>query len=450
MKWNDLSPLSHPALRIAIIYLVLSVLWIYFSDRLLMSLLDDPARLTFWQTQKGWLFVIGSALLIFELVRRAFQKVYSSQLSLQDSERRYRELFESNPHPMWVYDLDTLKFLAVNEAAVEHYGYSRDEFLTMTIKEIRPPEDLHALMCHISHGANGLDQAGIWRHCKKDRQVIDVEITSHTLDFNGHRAELVLAHDVTEQRRAEEKIRQLNASLEQRVRERTAQLEAANRDLEAFSYLVSHDLKAPLRGIDGYSKLLEENYQSRFDEDGQKILGNIRRAAAMMQVLIEDLLTYSNMDRRAMRHVPLDMATWINEAALEYARELEARGGHLNNRINHQVVHADPIGLGVAVRNLLDNAIKFSRDVPQPIVEIGAHNEMDKVILWVKDNGIGFDMRFHDRIFDIFQRLHRAEAFQGTGIGLALVRKVMQRMGGRVWAESSPGKGAIFYLELPE
>lgn len=450
MKCNARSPLLFPALRIAAIYLFFSVLWIYFSDRLLMSLLDDPARLTFWQTQKGWLFVIGSALLIFELVRRALQNVYSAQTRLQESERRYRELFESNPHPMWVYDLDSLAFLAVNDAAVVHYGYSRAEFLGMTIKDIRPAEEITALLSNVLQVQGGLDLAGVWTHRKKDGQLIAVDIRSHAMRFNGHRAELVLAHDVTEQRRADEKIRQLNESLEQRVRERTAQLEAANRELEAFSYLVSHDLKAPLRGIDGYSRLLEENYQNRLDEDGLQVLGNIRRATAMMQILIEDLLTYSNVNRHAMRHVPIDLSSWINEATLEYLRELQALGGNLCNRIHNQVVHADPVGLGVAVRNLLDNAIKFSRDVPQPLVEVGAHNEKDKVILWVRDNGIGFDMRFHDRIFDIFQRLHRTEDFQGTGIGLALVRKVMQRMGGRVWAESSPGKGATFYLELPE
>lgn len=450
MKWNSHSPLLFPALRIAVIYLILSVLWIYFSDRFLMSLLDDPARLTFWQTQKGWLFVIGSALLIFELVRRALQNVYSAQTRLQESERRYRELFESNPHPMCVYALDSLAFLAVNDAMIKHYGYSREEWLAMTVKDIHPTDEIPALLSNVRQVQEGLDLAGVWTHRKKDGQLIEVDIRSHTVRFNGHSAELVLAHDVTEQRRAEEKIRLLNESLEQRVRERTVQLEAANRELEAFAYLVSHDLKAPLRGIDGYSKLLEDNYQNLLDEDGLQVLGNIRRATAMMQVLIEDLLTYSNVNRHAMRHVPIDLSSWINEAALEYARDLEVRGGDLRNRVSSLVVHADPVGLGVAVRNLLDNAIKFSRDVSQPLVEVGAHNQGDKVILWVSDNGIGFDMRYHDRIFDIFQRLHRTEDFQGTGIGLALVRKVMQRMGGRVWAESSPGKGATFYLELPE
>ncbi|WP_305044590.1 sensor histidine kinase [Geoalkalibacter sp.] len=450
MTWHDLSPSLRSALSIAMIYLALSVLWIYFSDRLLMGFLDDPARLTLWQTTKGWLFVLLSALGIFELVRRALHSADHAQARLRDSERRYRELFECNPHPLWVYDLDSLAFLAVNDAAVTHYGYSRDEFLAMTIKDIRPDVDIPDLLRNVHQVQKGLDLAGIWRHRKKDGQVIDVEINSHTLEFNGRRAELVLAHDVTQRRRAEEEIRNLNENLERRVRERTAQLEAANRELEAFSYLVSHDLKAPLRGIDGYGKLLEKHYQHLLDEDGLRILANIRRATAMMQDLIEDLLTYSNMDRHAMRQVQLDLSSWIQEVTLEHARELETRGGQLRHQIPNLVVHADPVGLGVAVRNLLDNALKFSREVPRPMVEIGARAEKDKVILWVRDQGIGFDMRFHDRIFEIFQRLRPDADDQGTGIGLALVRKVMHRMGGRVWAESSPGQGATFYLELPQ
>ncbi|WP_305042920.1 sensor histidine kinase [Geoalkalibacter sp.] len=447
MKWNEISPAVHSALRVALNYLILSFLWIYFSDRLLVILVDDPVHLTFWQTKKGWLFVVGSSLLIFELVRRALLRVYHAQSSLQDSERRYRELFECNPHPMFVYDQNSRTFLAVNDAAVAHYGYARDEFLAMTINDLHFGEDLPT---PIRQAPWDQGLAGTWKHRKKDGSLIDVDISSHRLEFNGHPAELVLAHDVTERLRAETQIRQWNETLERRVRERTAQLEAANRELEAFSYSVSHDLKAPLRGVEGYIHLLSEGYQNQLDEEGRQLLSNVRRGAAMMHALIDDLLTYSSLDRRAMRRVPLDLAPWLNEAASEFAREVEAKGGALRIHVQSLVVQVDPVALGVAVRNLLDNAFKFSRNALPPIIEVDARREAGRVILWVKDNGVGFDQRFHDRIFEIFQRLHRSEDCQGTGIGLALVKKVTRRMGGRVWAQSAPGTGATFYLELPE
>jgi len=241
----------------------------------------------------------------------------------------------------------------------------------------------------------------------------------------------------------------LLSDLEQRVGERTAQLEAVNRELESFSYSVSHDLKAPLRGIDGYSRLLEEDYRDRLDPEALCFIGNIRQGAAQMHQLIEDLLNYSRMERRSLQSVSLDLPTLVRTVVAERAAEVEQSGTLLRVDIPPLSVRVDREGLAMVLRNLLENALKFSRGATPPSIEIDARPEGDRALLRVRDNGIGFDMRFHDRIFDIFQRLQRSEEYPGTGVGLALVRKAMQRMGGRVWAESSPGKGAIFYLEIP-
>jgi PAS domain S-box-containing protein len=248
--------------------------------------------------------------------------------------------------------------------------------------------------------------------------------------------------------RAVENVHLLN-ELEDRVRQRTAQLEAVNRELETFSYSVSHDLKAPLRGIDGYSKLLNEDYGDRLDAEGRRFLQNIRLGAAQMHELIEDLLDYSRMERRSLQSARLDLSALVQAVLAERLPETAPAEVLVRLQAPDLSVLADRDGLAIVLRNLLENALKFSQKAQPPSIEIGARTEGDKAILWVRDNGIGFDMKFHDRIFDIFQRLERAEDYPGTGIGLALVRKAMQRMGGRVWAESAPGAGATFFLELP-
>lgn len=246
-----------------------------------------------------------------------------------------------------------------------------------------------------------------------------------------------------------EKDRQLACELEKRVAERTAQLDAANKELESFSYSVSHDLKAPLRGIDGYSRLLEEEYHHSLTAEGRQFLANIRRGVAQMHQLIEDLLAYSRMERRALHNVPVDLPALVRAVVAAAEAELAESGATLRLEVPALDLYTDHDGLAMALRNLLDNARKFSRGSQPPTIEIGARAENGKILLWVRDNGIGFDQKFHERIFDIFSRLERAEDFPGTGVGLALVRKAVQRMGGRVWAESAPGRGAVFYLELP-
>lgn len=260
---------------------------------------------------------------------------------------------------------------------------------------------------------------------------------------------MVVATSITAQKRVQDEMHRLNVELEERVALRTAALENKARELEAFAYSVSHDLKAPLRGLDGYSHLLLENYADKLDQEGAYFLDSIRRATAQMGQLIDDLLQYSRLERRAFEISSVNLQTIVARVLDEYAREINQRGVVLSVNLLCERVLADEEGLIQAVRNLLDNALKFTQKVANPQIEIGAQIQGNVCLLWVKDNGIGFDMRYHDRIFEIFQRLHLAEEYPGTGIGLALVRKVMQNIGGRVWAESTPGKGAQFFLELP-
>ena len=237
--------------------------------------------------------------------------------------------------------------------------------------------------------------------------------------------------------------------LEERVAQRTAALEATNQQLETFAYSVSHDLKAPLRGIDGYSRLLLQDHADQLDAEGQQFLRTIRRAADQMRQLIEDLLTYSRLERRSLITGRVDPQSLIEALVAERAQEIEARGLRVTVDVPCQAVRADAEGLTQVLRNLLSNAFKFTREVPEPEIAVGGREAEGSCLLWVRDNGIGFDMRYHERIFEIFQRLHREEDYPGTGVGLAIVRKAMERMGGRVWAESAVGEGATFYVEIP-
>ncbi|MGH9849987.1 MAG: ABC transporter substrate binding protein [Blastocatellia bacterium] len=249
-------------------------------------------------------------------------------------------------------------------------------------------------------------------------------------------------------KRAKEELDQLNAELEQRVDDRTAELGAKTKELETFSYSVAHDLKAPLRGIDGYSRLLLEEHLERLDEEGRAFLHTIRDSTERMNQLIDDLLAYSRIERRALSVESIELRPFVETLVEERRPEMEERRINLTVKVNGGIVAADSEGLAQALRNYLDNAIKFTGDVPEPRIEVGAE-ETEKICrLWVRDNGAGFDMKYHDRIFEIFQRLHRLEEYPGTGVGLAIVRKAMERMGGRAWAESGVGQGATFYLEI--
>ncbi|MDP2016392.1 PAS domain-containing protein [Hydrogenophaga sp.] len=255
--------------------------------------------------------------------------------------------------------------------------------------------------------------------------------------------------DITQLKLAQTNLEQTNAELEQRVTERTAQLRRLNEELEAFSYTVSHDLKAPLRGIDGYSQLLQEEHGSHLGEEGRQFLVRIRRGVQQMGDLISGLLDYSRMERRTMEHQRVDVPALVAQVIEGFSADIDSTRVQLSLSLEPMVLQLDREGMAVVMRNLVGNAVKFSRAKDQPEVEIGARTEGGSRILWVRDNGVGFDMKYHDRIFGIFQRLQRAEDYQGTGLGLALVAKAVQRMGGRVWAESRPGHGATFFLEFP-
>jgi PAS domain S-box-containing protein len=367
---------------------------------------------------------------------------------LRASEERYRTLFESNPSPMWVYDRETLAFLAVNAAAVRHYGYSQDEFLAMSIKDIRPVEDLPELMNNLRQRTDGLDEVTQWRHRRKDGALIDVEITSHDLRWLGRPGSLVLINDVTARKRAEDQVLQVNAELEERVRRRTVELETVNKELESFSYSVSHDLRAPLRHIEGYVELVVRHAGQTLNEKSRAHLQTVSESVTEMGQLIDDLLDFSRMGKVEMRQTTIELDPIVGETIADLDREIRGRNV-VWKRGPLPRVHADGALMKQVFVNLISNAVKYTRPRDPAEIEIGcAHEKNGEAVLFVHDNGVGFDMKYADKLFGVFQRLHHADEFEGTGVGLATVQRIISRHGGRIWAEAALNGGATFFFTL--
>jgi PAS domain S-box-containing protein len=508
-------------------------------------------------------FLVLFSLTVYSIFREV-EKRRRSEEHLRRAEVQYRLLFDSNPIPVWVYELETLRILDINATAIARYGFSREEFLSMKITDMRPQVDVSELLNNIKESNEPIQASGPWRHRKKSGEVIDVQIRSYPLLFAGKNARLVVATDVTEQKRAEdalkeseERFRLIVANIkdyaivvldpqglviswnggaqrikgyqadeilgkhfsafylpeeiaigkparelqfakaegrfeedgvrlrkdgsrfwanvvvtplqddsgrlrgfvkitrnitekrkaEQEIVRRSLELEAANKELEAFSYSVSHDLRAPLRGIDGFSQALQEDYEQQLDPTARDYLSRICAAAKRMGELIDDLLNLSSVTRAEMHRERVD----LSRLAAGVADNLQAQDPARRVAINiapGMAAEGDSRLLHVVLQNLIGNAWKFTSKQQQAEIEFGKQSLNGDNTFFVRDNGAGFEQSYAARLFGAFQRLHAATEFPGTGIGLATVQRIIHRHGGTVWAEGIVNRGATVFFTL--
>ncbi|MEO5888828.1 MAG: PAS domain S-box protein [Ferruginibacter sp.] len=496
------------------------------------------------------------------------QRILDRTEALLISEKKYRDLFEKNPMPIWVLRLPSLNFIAVNEAAIISYGYSRDEFLTMTAPDIQLQEDTEHLL-DLNPQQNPVRLNTItWKHRKKDGVAIYSEVDEHEIFFEGGPALMVLSNiitdrikaqeelkktvkeisdykyaldessivavtnqqgiisyanpnfckiskytkeeligqdhriinsgyhskeyirniwltiangkiwrgelknkakdgtaywvdttivpflddhnkpyqyvairaDITQRKHAEDEIKHLNEELEMRVKERTE-------ELESFSYSISHDLREPLRAVDGYASILEEDYGGVLNDEGKRILGEVQDNAKRMGILIDELLAFSRLGRKEIDRSVIDM----NELSQLAIKEINQTTSHRAEIKFGQLipVMADQALLKQVMINLISNAIKYSNNSINPFIEIKSARENNELVYSITDNGVGFEMEFAHKLFGVFQRLHSVEEFPGTGVGLAIVQRIIHKHKGKIWALSEPEKGATFYFTLP-
>ena len=374
--------------------------------------------------------------------------------ALRESEGRTRSILESALDAIIVMDGNGV-IHEWNPAAEQMFGYSREQAVGKPVVDLIIPPYLRErhLTGFARYAVDGygpmLNQRLETVAVRADGTEFPVELAITPTKPNGSTMFTGYISDITERKRAEEQVKQLNAELEQRVQKRTQQLALANKELEAFSYSVSHDLRAPLRHINGFVEILQSTAGDALDAESRGFLDTIADSARQMGKLIDDLLAFSRMGRTELRFAPVKLDDIVAESVRELRQECEGRDIRWNFHPLPEV-RGDPAMLRQVFINLLANAVKYTRTRVPAEIEVSAAETADEYILSVRDNGVGFDNAYAHKLFGVFQRLHPAHEFEGTGIGLAIVRRVVARHGGRVWAEGKMDEGAAFHFSLPK
>jgi PAS domain S-box-containing protein len=393
-------------------------------------------------------FLAAAALLLF-----FFYRLDERTAELADGMQRYRLLFDTSPAGIVVIARGGI-LKEWNSAFRNMLGYTDEALAQMSPRELTHPED-RAMGKRLDEQLRADPETSITlekRYLRADGEIMwgRSRLSALNYDDNGILEYFGVVEDITLERQAQQAIRQSRDKLEREVERRTAQLQASNAELTAFSYSISHDLRAPLRGIDGFSAALMEDYGEGLDAEARFFIARIRAGTKRMGTLIDDLLELSRLGRRALVLQPVNLA----DLAAPLLEEL--RSGDPDRTVTFRAhknlgAQCDPTLMGIVLQNLLGNAWKFTRGTEHPQIELGRNIDEDgRPHFFVRDNGVGFDMAHVDQLFVPFQRLHHGDEFPGNGIGLATVQRVIRRHGGLVWAEGKEGEGATFWFTLFE
>jgi len=419
----------------------------------------DAAEIFAPTTEKLWQIVIligalllsagaGMGLVWRQQGIRLYKEKADAWEALREEQKFSKLVMDSLPGIFYLYTYPEHRLVLWNKLYETILGYTAEEMKDHHVTDWQLPE-VHAKIMEaveevMTKGQSSIESSLI----AKNGRLIPFFLTGVRVETHGHLYYMGIGMDITERKRAEEEIRKLNAELEQRVSERTAQLEAANKELESFSYSVSHDLRAPLRHVLGYVDMLTRECESQLSGKGRHYMKTIADASREMGELIDNLLAFSRMGRTEMFATSVNFNKLVQDTLLDietltYKRNIVWKIPPL------PTVQGDPAMLKLVLANLLDNAVKFTRLRDPAQIEIGcAGTEKGRIIFFVRDNGVGFDPQYTHKLFGVFQRLHRTDEFEGTGIGLANVRRIITRHGGRTWAEGSLDHGATFYFTL--
>jgi len=389
--------------------------------------------------------------LLTDAFNEMLAQIHEQDRALRESEARLRAVLNSTLSAVVVTD-DRGRIIDWNLRAEKIFGRARGDALSLDLATVLEPPSSDTVDAR-GMKRFGVDSVAKWpvqmTALRRDGSVFPVEVAINPLVSGGMVTYCAFITDITERKRAEAEIHALNHQLERRVNERTRQLENANKELEAFSYSVSHDLRAPLRHIDGFASMLAAHAKGVLDEKSNRYVSVIIEAAKRMGRLIDDLLSFSRHGRAELLRVPVKLEDLVVEVRHQLHNEMTGRT--IIWRVSPlPEVLGDVAMLHQVFANLLGNAVKYTRQRAEAVIEIGSRTGADgEIVVFVRDNGAGFNPKYTDRLFGVFQRLHSDSEFEGTGVGLANVQRIIHRHGGRTWAEGKVDAGATFYFSLP-
>lgn len=395
------------------------------------------------------LVLVGFAMVVARGMAESEHGRVDAEQEAQASHNQLQNLIDNTSALIYMKRIDNGRYVLVNREWERMFHVQRDVVVNFTDHEVFPADLADQLRSNDLAAAEAGETVQFEESTDSEEGLLwYVSVKFPVVDANGKPyAVCGISTDITDRKRAEQEVQRLNTELEARVRERTAELEASTRELDAFAYSVSHDLRAPLRSLHGFSQALLDDYPDVLDDDGKDFLARIQHNVKRMGQMIDDLLDLSRATRVDLVREPVD----LSELAREIVTELTAADPDRKVTTiipDSMAVSGDPRLLRLALQNLLANAWKFSAKQPLATIEVGRVERDGGRMFFVRDDGAGFDMRFVDKLFDAFQRLHPAAEFEGSGIGLAIVQRIVRRHGGRVSAESQPGNGATFYFTL--